>query len=94
MFAAARNTGAGEPNIFTLRRLQTNPWRANMKSILDHKFHYTNSVQTDLKKTFARVRRELCRLEKVETTISEEDSKKILQIAARRAALRAGANTL
>ena len=30
-----------------------------MKSILDPSFRYTKSVDTDLKKTFARVRREL-----------------------------------
>jgi hypothetical protein len=30
-----------------------------MKSILDPSFRYTNSLQTDLRKTFARVRREL-----------------------------------
>lgn len=30
-----------------------------MKSILDRSFRYTPSGQTDLKKTFARVRREL-----------------------------------
>lgn len=58
-----------------------------MKSILDHKFHYTNSVQTDLKKTFARVRREICRLERADATNNDEASKKVLQIAARRAAL-------
>ena len=29
-----------------------------MKSILDRSFQYTPSAQTDLKKTFARVRRE------------------------------------
>jgi hypothetical protein len=29
-----------------------------MKSILDRSFRYTSSVDTDLKKTFARVRRE------------------------------------
>ena len=29
-----------------------------MKSILDRSFHYTPSAQTDLKKTFARIRRE------------------------------------
>lgn len=28
-----------------------------MKSILDRSFHYTPSAQTDLKKTFARIRR-------------------------------------
>jgi hypothetical protein len=30
-----------------------------MKSILDPSFHYTSSANTDLRKTFARVRREL-----------------------------------
>jgi len=29
-----------------------------MKSILDPSFHYTPSVETDLRKTFARIRRE------------------------------------
>jgi len=29
-----------------------------MKSILDRSFHYTNSINTDLRKTFARIRRE------------------------------------
>jgi hypothetical protein len=29
-----------------------------MKSILDRSFHYTKSIDTDLRKTFARVRRE------------------------------------
>lgn len=30
-----------------------------MKSILDPSFRYTKSVETDLRKTFARVRREM-----------------------------------
>lgn len=30
-----------------------------MKSILDPTFHYTPSAQTDLRKTFARIRREM-----------------------------------
>lgn len=29
-----------------------------MKSILDSRFHYRSSVNTDLKKTFAKIRRE------------------------------------
>jgi hypothetical protein len=29
-----------------------------VKSILDRSFRYTNSVETDLRKTFARIRRE------------------------------------
>ncbi|CAG4884532.1 protein of unknown function [Georgfuchsia toluolica] len=28
-----------------------------MKSILDRSFHYTSSAKTDIKKTFARIRR-------------------------------------
>lgn len=32
-----------------------------MKSILDPSFHYIPSAQTDLRKTFARIRRELAR---------------------------------
>ena len=31
---------------------------ATVKSILDSSFRYTNSVETDLRKTFARIRRE------------------------------------
>ncbi len=29
-----------------------------MKSVFDRAFHYTPSVQTDIRKTFARIRRE------------------------------------
>jgi hypothetical protein len=32
-----------------------------MKSILDPSFHYVPSAQTDLRKTFARIRREISR---------------------------------
>jgi hypothetical protein len=32
-----------------------------MKSILNHSFRYTPSVETDLRKTFAKIRRELRR---------------------------------
>ncbi len=32
-----------------------------MKSILDPTFHYVPSAETDLRKTFARVRREMAR---------------------------------
>ena len=30
-----------------------------MKSVFDRSFHYTPAVQTDIRKTFARVKREL-----------------------------------
>ncbi len=42
-----------------------------MKSILDPTFHYTSSANTDLRKTFARVRREL---RKQQQTTSETDA--------------------
>ena len=32
-----------------------------MKSILDPSFHYVPSAQTDLRKTFSRIRREMAR---------------------------------
>jgi hypothetical protein len=35
------------------------PARGQMKSILDPSFRYTKSIETDLRKTFARVRRDL-----------------------------------
>ncbi len=45
-----------------------------MKSILDPSFRYTSSVQTDVRKTFARVRRELREREQSKV-IREPDSK-------------------
>ena len=36
-------------------------WRWGMKSILDPSFRYTSSANTDIRKTFARVRREMRR---------------------------------
>ena len=41
---------------------------ADMKSILDPTFRYTKSVETDLRKTFARVRRELSKQRAALTT--------------------------
>jgi|SwirhirootsSR2_FD_contig_31_1393365_length_359_multi_5_in_0_out_0_2 hypothetical protein len=42
------------------RELRYLPLMENlMKSILDPTFHYVPSVETDLKKTFSRIRREL-----------------------------------
>ncbi len=36
-----------------------------MKSILDPSFHYVPSTQTDLRKTFSRVRREMARAKSI-----------------------------
>jgi hypothetical protein len=62
-----------------------------MKSILDHNFRYTNSVETDVRKTFARVRREIAR-QQTRSGANAEVSKKVLQIASRRLVPRAIAN--
>jgi hypothetical protein len=55
-----------------------------MKSILDPSFRYTKSVETDLRKTFARVRRELRRQQaQQQTTPSEAAMRKVVNIHAR-----------
>jgi len=57
-----------------------------MKSILDPSFRYTKSVETDLRKTFARVRREL-RKQHQESTVSSEVMRKVLPFHSRKAGL-------
>jgi hypothetical protein len=52
-----------------------------MKSILDRSFRYTKSVDTDLRKTFARIRREQ-RLQGQLPSL-EEDSTKVVPIGRR-----------
>ena len=49
-FCIVRLSGRGAARIVSTR--------ATVKSILDSSFRYTNSVETDLRKTFARIRRE------------------------------------
>jgi hypothetical protein len=48
-----------------------------MKSILDPSFRYTPSAKTDLRKTFARIRREQRRAEVMQT---EADAKQLLSV--------------
>jgi hypothetical protein len=55
-----------------------------MKSILDPSFRYTKSVETDLRKTFARVRRELRKQQHEESTVNA--IKKVLPFQSRRTA--------
>ena len=52
-----------------------------MKSILDPSFRYTPSANTDLRKTFARVRREMRRQSRAEA----ESSAKVSPLFARQA---------
>ena len=55
-----------------------------MKSILDPSFRYTKSVETDLRKTFARVRRELRRQQvQQQSTPDAAVNRKVVNIHAR-----------
>jgi hypothetical protein len=59
-----------------------------MKSILDPSFRYTKSVETDLRKTFARVRRELRKQnQEAESTLSSGVMRKVLPFHSRKAGL-------
>jgi len=49
-----------------------------MKSILDHSFRYTKSVDTDLRKTFARVRRE--QRQQAQTQVAGDDRKNVFLV--------------
>lgn len=55
-----------------------------MKSILDPSFRYTPSAGTDLKKTFARIRRERAAAEKREAEQRAEAVNKVAPIARRK----------
>lgn len=57
-----------------------------MKSILDPSFRYTKSVETDLRKTFAKVRRELRKQEQAQLLANEETMRKVLPLHSRKAA--------
>jgi len=51
-----------------------------MKSILDPSFRYTKSVDTDLRKTFARIRRQQRQLEHAAAAAKVEAMMKVLPI--------------
>jgi hypothetical protein len=57
-----------------------------MKSVLDRSFHYTPSVETDLKKTFARIRRRLKEEEKERLLADAEAKGKVSPIKTGRVA--------
>jgi hypothetical protein len=48
-----------------------------MKSILDRSFHYTTSAETDLRKTFARIRRETKKRELAQAAAKAEAKAKV-----------------
>ena len=51
-----------------------------MKSILDPSFRYTNSVDTDLRKTFAKVRRELRTLQPQNAVAVMTEKRKVVAL--------------
>ena len=55
-----------------------------MKRILDRDFRYTSSAETDLRKTFARVRREISRVERAQSSANADVPRMVFPIAARR----------
>jgi hypothetical protein len=56
-----------------------------MKSILDPSFRYINSVDTDLRETFARVRRELHQQSQEPSTMGIEVTRRVLPFRSRKA---------
>jgi hypothetical protein len=54
--------------------------RGRMKSILDRSFRYTPSVETDLKKTFARIKRKQRDKQLAKATADAESKTKVLLI--------------
>ncbi len=56
-----------------------------MKSILDRSFQYTPSAKTDLKKTFARIRREQREADQRQAANDTEAAEKVAQLPARKA---------
>jgi hypothetical protein len=57
-----------------------------MKSILDPTFQYTPSLKTDVRKTFARIRRELKAREQARANVEAEGLVKAISLDARRRA--------
>ena len=58
-----------------------------MKSILDPSFRYTKSVETDLRKTFARVNRELRKQRQEQSAVGAEVMRNILPFHSRKGRL-------
>ena len=51
-----------------------------MKSILDPSFRYTSSVETDLRKTFARVRREARTVQPQSAAVAMPQKQKVVAL--------------
>ena len=57
-----------------------------MKSILDPSFHYTKSVDTDLRKTFARVPSELRKKQQEHSTVCAGVTRTVIPLRGRKVA--------
>ena len=60
--------------------------RGQMKSILDPSFRYTDSVGTDLRKTFAKVRRELRKQKQAHGGVNVEGTKNVVPLRPKKVA--------
>jgi hypothetical protein len=78
-FAYSTEVGAGEFSV------QHNPSGTDLKSILDPSFRYTKSVETDLRKTFARVRRQLRKQQEAPQPSNVQPIRKDAALRAKRA---------
>lgn len=58
-----------------------------MRSILDPSFRYTKSVETDLRKTFARVRRELRKQDEARNAANDQALQKIVPLRSHRSVM-------
>jgi hypothetical protein len=65
--------------------VQHNRSGADLKSILDPTFRYTKSVETDLRKTFAGVRRQLRKLQETPAPSNVQPIRKDAVLRAKRA---------
>ena len=74
------------PPAETLRTVQ-HQQRGQMKSILDPSFRYKKSVETDLRKTFARIRRELRKQQQAHGGVSGETLRNVHPIRQKKVAL-------
>ena len=65
-----------------------------MKSILDSSFRYTSSEKTDLKKTFARIRRIQREIQAAQFEADDEAKNKVVTIGRKNAKVVTGVNPM
>ena len=65
-----------------------------MKSILDSSFRYTSSEKTDLKKTFARIRRIQREIQAAQCEADDEAKNKVVTIGRKKARVVTGVNPM